>query len=295
MRRLAALLVLAVAAGASAQPLWQPTSSGPGVSVDVLKPVGVGTLTFTDSVGTPLGESGPGLLHSTQVLSARVPIGDVWTVVADLPMAYFTYDSPDGFDPAFEDQLHDFSLGNPYLGVEAAAWPGLTLGGGVRVPLAHDEYGGGTIAGLSSLVELPETFLDVLSVAASAQYEAPLSRAVRVRVQAAPTLLFASYRYWRCREGACTEVEESDRTVAVHYAVQVLGTVGPVEVGGAVAGRATSDEGTTGYYAPVIVGAEAALWGLPVRPAVQVKVPVAGDHLIKPDAVVGFSLDVPFR
>lgn len=289
MRPLLSLLVLlAAAASASAQPMWRPLPGGASVSVDVFRPVLVQRQIATDDQGNIIGDGGPGPLHSAQILSARVPVGGAFSIIADLPTAYFSYTFT-GVPGV--DGLTEFGIGNPYLGVEARGAADVTVEAGVRLPLSarEDGYSRAEFTGIQSLFETVEAYqAKTFSAALGARFEPALSPAVRLRLRALPTVrTFPSF------EQVGERVEEvRARVFDLQYGAQVVGLVGPVELAGGVTGRVDGPGG--GDYNPTLLTFGVSAAGLPVRPGVLVRIPVR-DYVFDTGAIVGFSLDVPIR
>lgn len=291
MRRLLLPVLLAVSiASASAQPMWRPGLDGPSVSVDVLKPFEDRQIA-TDDQGNVIAEFGPALLHSAQIVSARISVNPIWAVVADLPMAYSRYNMPEGFSnpEVFEGE---FGIGNPYVGVEAAALADLVVEAGVRLPLSArgaNGFGvGASFTGATSLRETVEAYLEETSSAVlGARFEPALLPGLRLRLRAVSSVL--RYPTFLQVGERVQEVRETD--LALHYGVQAIGLVGPAELVGGVVGRT---DGADRLFDPIALTLGASVNGLPVRPGLRVRLPLRG-YSFGPDAVVGLSLDVPLR
>ena len=285
-----ALAAAAVLAGGavSAQPMWRTTPTGPSVSFDVLRSF-EGRSVVTDEFGREVGDAGPTALNTAQVLSARVPVGSRFVLVADLPTAYFDYGVSEGTpDPVFESE---FALGNPYLGVEVAALRALTVEAGVRVPVASsgDGFSQGRFTGLQASFETLEMYQDgTFSARLGVRYEPTVTESVRFRFLAAPVV--------RSFDGFVEEdfmIREARQTsLDVQYGAQIIGQIDRVELLGGVVGRVATADNEPFDPASLTFGASAR--GLPVRPGLLVRVPVH-DDLLGTDAVVGLSLDVPLR
>lgn len=287
------LALLAVAASASAQPTWRPALDGPAVSLDVLKLLGQRELVVTDDQGNVVGEGGPGLLETAQILSARIPIGPTFAVVADLPMAYASYSVSDGLDAELEHS--EFGIGNPYLGAEAALRDDATVEAGVRLPLGSEAVNGpgqtARYTGSVALFEAPETYWsNTLTATLGGRYEPALSPRLRLRLRAVPGATWYSYAL-RGPRGEGDEVRVEDSYLQLQYGAQLVGLAGPAELVGGVVGQAHTSGGFDNP--PVALGVGASTRTLPVRLGASARVPVLGGAV--GDLVVGLSLDVPFR
>ena len=292
-----ALLVAAVLVGgaASAQPMWRPAPEGASVSLDVLKPFD-DDLTATDEQGNTLSTFSTGLLHSAQVLSARFPVTAAFTVVADLPTAYFKYDASE-FLP---DEDGEFGVGNPYVGVEARPVRDVAVEAGVRLPLSSKgERGAGSNAsytGVGALFETPEAFLEgAFSASLGARFEPALLPSLRLRLRAVPTVLvYSSFRGTFFEDGTLLAEDVRETILALHYGAQVMGDLGQAELSVGVIGRtddATPFETFAGSYKPTTLVLGASVGGLPVRPSATVRMPLRNGPFGN-NAVVGLSLDV---
>ncbi len=298
MRFLPALLLLALGASASAQPMWRLSSSRPGVALDVVKGIGDGFQIATDVEGNPRGEARPTLLHSAQILSARIPIRTGLTAVADLPTAYYSYRATGAFD--VESGSHsEFGIGNPYVGVEARIQPDVILEGGVRLPFSSGgDDGFGTAAnatGIRFLTETPEAYLNnTSSASAGVRFEPELRPGLALGVRAVPTVFLysATHRVYMDGEDVPTEVRKTG--FSLHYGARVVGHVGPAELTGGVIGRLNEGR-LLDLYEPVTITLGASVGGLPVRPGLSARFPLGDEYRIWPDALVGLSLDAPLR
>ena len=259
---------------------------------------------FEDAFTSPDGQPLPGsvdVVSSALVVTARVPVGAGVTVVADLPVSYARFASPDvpalGIEAGSED---DVVVGNPYVGAEAGVGAALTVGGGVRLPLSRfDRIGGfqdpaqfGWFGGFTTDPERFEAYLpEVLTVSALARYE-PLAGPVRLRFVLAPAYLADV-----SGDEPFGDPDFGTTGLALGYAVQAEVPVGPVALSGGVLGRpilAGERFEVFSVDAALAVGAAATVG--PVRPGVLVRVPLDRDPFpFDSDATVGLSLDVPLR
>ena len=282
---LVAALVLA-SAGASAQTTWRPLHAGGAVSLDVLRTVPGRDYEVADRFGTTRTFSASPL-QSVQVLTARVPLGGRWTGVGEVVTAYSSYDAPAGTDVALLTP-NQFAVGNPYLGVEAAAGGGITLTAGGRLPVSS--VSGATYDGYTTAPERGDAFaLEAGTVAVGGRYERALAPAVRVRLSFAPQVLYS---------GRQLDDRSLDRFgLVVGYGASVVGAIGPVEVGGGVVGRepVARQVNQFGYSRVTVAEVGAVLAAGPVRPGLTLRLPTRTGVFDAPGAVIGFSLDVPLR
>ena len=260
-----------------------------------------------DIAATYISPEGFSLVSSVDVVSsaftvgARVPVGAGVSVVADLPFAYARLASPDlpavGVEGTTED---DVSVGNPYVGAEARVGGAVTLGGGVRLPLAqYDRIGGfadpadfAWQGGFTADPERFEAYLpEVLTVSASARYE-PLVGPVRLRALLAPAYL---------RDVSGDEFfgnPNPPRTgLVLGYQAQAEVAAGPVALSGGLFGRPVlAGERFELFSADATLALGASVRLARVQPGVSLRVPLDGERFIfGSDATVAFSLDVPLR
>lgn len=134
---LALFLLGATALPAAAQPTWiEGTSGGPQVSLDWTKPSFEG--------GEVFGDVSTGFFTSRLLLSGQYPVTERLRLVADLPVGRFKIDE-DEVETSEDVSLGSTEVGNPYLGIEGKTGTAVTVGGGIRLPLAstEDDPGGG--------------------------------------------------------------------------------------------------------------------------------------------------------
>ena len=297
--RVLALLALLVSSAVAAQPAWRVTPAGPAVSVDALLALGDDqTISGPDGV---LLSSAVGVTSLAVTVTARVPVGAGVTVVTDLPVAYMRYAVPNvpslGVQSRSED---DVVFGNPYVGAEAGAGRGLTLGAGVRLPLSRFDRSGefqdpaqfGHYGGFTADRERFEAYFpEVLTVSALARYE-PVAGPVRLRLQLAPAYLADV-----SGDDPFGDPDFGKTGLALGYGAQAEVGAGPVALSGGVMGRPVLTGQRFELFssdATAVVAAVATLG--PVRPGVIVRVPLDRDRFaFRSDATVGVSLDVPLR
>ncbi len=293
--RLSLLALALVATAASAQPGWSPPVAGPSVSLDVLHGLGDDfDSEVYDDQGRPVGTETARFTSVAVVVGARVPVGR-WTLVADLPLSYAGLSAPaSGEFPASSED--DLTVGNPYLGVEAAVRPGFAVGGGVRLPLFHYTEGEfvapgrfGRDGGLTADPGRFEAYMPgVLTVSAEVRYAVPVGPA-RLRLRLSPSYL-----------AEVSDVGLSgdpDRTgLALGYGVLADVDARGATVFGGVVGQPVSGEwvGLFSVGAAAVAGVSAPVG--PVRPGLAVRVPLdANDLFYQTDATVGLRLDVSLR
>ena len=266
-----ALLVAAVLVGGavSAQPMWRTAPGGASVSLDVLKPF-----------GNDLFETDPRALNSAQVLSARVPVRPSLTVVASLPLAYLSYDAPEGVPSA---EYSVFGIGNPYLGAERSVRGGWTFEAGGRLPFAT--FSGPEYTGGRAVTTRAEAFRsETASVVLGARLKRPLNEFMSVRFRVAPTVLYSARDF---------EGSDFDHVALVGtYGLHAVGSGGRFEVEAGIEGQeaVALQERQFGRVRAAVVGAGGAVVAGPLRPGLSVQYPIRGEFL--PDVVVALSLDV---
>ena len=295
MRLVLPLLAL-LATAASAQTLGRAPAAGPSVSLDALLAVGDDQSVFlTDDQGRSLGNVRVRVTAAVLAVSARMPVGRTWTAVAEVPLAYVSYD-----DREIQERLDDgvarlasgAALGNPYLGAEARPRPDLVVGAGVRLPLARYEdpdpsnegSTDGFVGGLTADAERVEAYLpNVAALRVAAEYQPRLSPALGLRLHLAPTV-FLGVR------------DDDRRDLGLGYGLLADLGSGPLAARVGVTGRRflRGDEGFGFFDTTLAAALSASLEVGGVRPGVVARVPLTGD-VFGADAVVGLSLDVPVR
>ena len=290
-----ALLAVAVLAGgaASAQSMWRPVPEGPSVSLDVVRPFDSGDGVITNERGVEVGRFEQSPLYSAQILTVRLPVRSRVVVVGDLPMAYSNYGL--GADTSVEvpDELleSDFAVGNPYVGVEVSARRDVTVEAGVRLPLSPSDadFSEAQFVGVVSLFETIEMYQgETFSARLGVRYEPALIGPVRLRLRLAPTLR----TYPDLEFGDDGSLETRSTVFDLQYGAQVVAIAGPAELLGGVVGRVDGPGG--GDFNPALLTLGATARGLPVRPGVLVRVPLA-DYVFSSGSIIGVSLDVPLR
>ena len=297
MRALLALVLLAVAASASAQPDWRPVPDGPSVSVDALLALGDDLDgAFLTPDGRPVRGADIGVVSSAFAVGGRLPVGGRWAAVAELPFSYARFSTPDvpalGVEASAED---DLAVGNPYVGVEGRVKPGLAVGGGVRLPLAR--YGDAATSfawqgGYTADAERFEAYLpQVLTVSASARYEPSLGP-VRLRLRLAPAFLTDV-----SGEAFFGDPDPARTGLALGYSALVEAGAGALAVSGGVLGRPiVAGERFELFDATAALALGARVRSGPAQPGVLLRVPLDRDRFyLGSDATVGLSLDVPLR
>ncbi|PAP79355.1 hypothetical protein B1759_13570 [Rubrivirga sp. SAORIC476] len=292
------LLALALTSAAAAQPGWRAIEAdSPTFSVDVLTAVGDDpSFLAIDEQGNPVGEFKISTLSMSVLLAARVPVGDLLTVVGEVPFAYVSYDYPEVFDidPTLRDaDLDDIAFGNPYLGVEVQSGRDVTLGAGVRLPLSTTgdfAIAQGWQAGLATEVERFEAYLpDTFTASASVAVAPMLSDRVRVRARVEPALLVPT-----------GDNTDSGVDLALGGSIGLDAALGRATLSGGFLTRRTLTDGRFGGLREVgVFEADAtALLGATldlgrVRPGLDVRVPLY-DTTLQQDATIGLRVDVAF-
>ena len=295
MRLVLLALALALTSAAAAQPGWRAIEAdAPTLSVDVLTAVGDDpSFLATDDQGNALREVEIGTLSMSVLLAARVPVGQRLTVVGEVPFAYVSYDYPQGLQTSPDADLDDIAFGNPYLGVEVMAGQEVTLGAGVRLPLASSgdfANAQGWQAGLATEVERFEAYLpDTFTASASVAVAPMLSDRVRVRARVEPSLLVPT-----------GDNTDSDIDLALGGSIGLDAALGRATLSGGFLTRRTLTNGRFGelrefgvFEADATARFGATLDLGRVRPGLDVRVPLY-DTTLEQDATVGLRVDVAF-
>ena len=286
-----------VAEAASAQTLGRPPVPGPSVSFDALLAIGDDELAAT-TVSSPDDPTTIGTTSAAFVLSGRVPGGERWTVVAEVPLGYNRLDVPEELDVPGGDgyTTSDVSVGNPYLGAELRLRSDVTVEGGVRLPLASVRefdprvttfQADGVFGGLSADVERFEAYLDrTAALGVAVRYTPRLTPALGLRLRLAPTLV------------ASTDSERDGRAdLGIGYGVHADLRRGPLAASVGATGRQFAGDIFDGYGffevdLALALAASVDVGG--VRPGLVARVPLT-DEALSGAATVGLSLDVPVR
>lgn len=253
-----------------------------------------------------LGVVRPNWMHSAQVLSGRIPLTRRLAAVAEFPFAVYSYDYPDAVrerpspfltaeEQARQFESH-FGLGNPYLGVDARAAPGLALGGGIRLPLSRDRAGRqvnyAASSGVMAHVEQAEAyFVDMATLAFHARYESPPDDTpLTLRAHASPAVLYDLTEASQRVEG---DRDRAQGTIA--YGVQLFAAAGPARLGGGLVGRryVLDPRDVVWAFNSTALRLEAVFDRLPVQPGLSARIPLSGVEFS--DAIVNLSLTVPVR
>ena len=285
-------LVLLAAGSASAQTLGRTPPVGPVVSFDALLAVGDDVAVTT----VPSPEVGEGAFAETTsaafALSGRVPVGERWTAVAEVPLAYHRIDVPREGGRSVASGL---SPGNPYLGTELRLRPDVVVEGGVRLPLAPipefdptaEIQADGEFGGLVANVERFEACLDrTAALAAAVRYTPRLTPALGLRLRLAPTVV------------ASTDRARDDRAdLGLGYGLHADLRRGPLAASVGATGRQFAGDIFDGYGffevdLALALAASVDVGG--VRPGLVARVPLT-DEALSGAATVGLSLDVPVR
>lgn len=230
-RLFGAALVLALLAPAlSAQPLWRAAPAGAAVSLDAMKRFPTRRFQFTDERGEVLGDLSESVFTAAYAVSARVPVGGRWAVVAEVPVSYYALTTDAPF--ADLDESDSFSLGNPALGVEAdvpfgAATDRVRVRAEVRLPLAD---GRATFAAFDGAAPFRyEAYTsETASVAVSADLSYGLTESLRVDTRLAPVFSVMDTGPFS---------DDPDANLGVLWAAHLRGEVGSVSLGVGAVGR----------------------------------------------------------
>lgn len=293
MRRLLLLFAL-LATAASAQPGWRAVpAGGPVVSVDLLYAFG-DDIEVTSATGEETAQA-LGVLSTSVLVGARVPVTGRITLVGELPLGYITYDYTDLDLPPgvpVPEDTDGAALGNPYLGVEVAVGPELAVGGGVRLPFVEEgdfRAPQGWQAGMATEIERFEAYFpDLLAASAAVAFTPALSERVRARLRLEPTLLVPFEE----------EGTENGADLALGVGAALDARVGAATLSGGGLGRRILTSGR--YDLDGLFDADAvATLGLAVevggvRPGLDLRVPLY-DTALGQDATLAVRVDVPLR
>lgn len=169
-----ATLLLAASHGAlAAQSDWVSRSREATVSLEIYRP------TFTNelNVFTSLSVAG--------FLSSRLPVGETFQLVAELPFAMADLeDPPPGWGSSF-------MVGSPYVGlIYLPAGSRWSFEGGARAPVAEEsEYAG--LIGAHGDFDRIEAWLDATTLLAEARYQRTNPRGIAYRFRAGPLAVLA--------------------------------------------------------------------------------------------------------
>lgn len=264
----ATLLVAAglTAGTLSAQSLWTNPGAGASLQLEILRP------DFRPEELAFGGATGAGFV------TAHVPLAGAWTLVADLPFSRAAWDAPDG---AGSSTL----VGNPYVGVEWQSAGRLTAGLGVRAPVGDRDDAdklGPILVGISGELERMEAFLpETLGLYAAAAYRAPLSGPLSLRLRGGTAFLTG--------DGGSDDL-------LLGYTGQLRYASGALDARGGLTGRAnvtTDDEDADRTSHQVVLAAD---YGIgPVRPGLQLRLPLDGDVRDVTGFTVGIGLGYALR
>lgn len=254
-----------VPAAAVAQGSWLTQDSRANIGVEVLRPGFESELDM-------------GFATSTVFLSGRAPLGDRWSVAAELPFAQAYPPSASGIDASVR-------LGNPYVGL---GWqrPASRFQAevGIRAPLMGEPETpadlGPILTGLVSDLERMEAFLpDSWAASALANYTTSVGP-LDARLRGGPTVLWG--------DGA------SD--VLMSYTAQLWYDAARLAVGAGYSGRAnvSSDDGFDEDTASQILMAAHYAFGR-LRPGVQLRLPLDQEMRDVASTTLGVSLSYRLR
>lgn len=279
-----ALGVLLGASAASAQPsLWR------------LAPVGETTLSLTAARPSAryvdLGGAG-----SVWAVEAVVPVRPGLRLTVEVP---FGFASP---ELILVDSLSNevgvasgvqAALGNVDLGARVDARPGLTVGGGVRLPTTLRTSGrGSTFVGTASDLVEPGRAASIDAIGQTASlygvvtYDLPVRAGLSAHLAAVPTL--TSFRLGRGDDPFLT------RQLATYVSLAALGraAVGPARVGAGVGGTIWTSGSRAGLEPDLSVGALADVAVGRARPSLGFTIPLSGNDFVRAVVVAGVSVSL---
>lgn len=243
----AVLAVIPVAmpmTGLTAQTVWTHTDAPASIELELLRPDFSEELDF--SFGTSAG-----------FVTARFPLKGSWGVVADLPFSRAGWDGESGPESSS-------LVGNPYVGVEWGVSSRLTTGFGVRIPVGEvDDLSdlAPVLVGIAGEMERLEAFVpQTLGLYATADYRAPLTNGLSLRLRGGPAFLGG---------------DGGPDDLLLGYTGQLWYGRDRLNVGTGLAGRAnlTTDDAEADRTAhQVVVAGDYAVGRL--RPGLQLRVPL---------------------
>lgn len=267
-RRLVLTLALALvlAAPARAQSVWLDREPRPSVLAEVYFPSFDGADSHFPTW--------------TWFAATRLPIGRTTSFVAELP--YVRWEFGSGLTNS-----SDASIGNPYLGVEIAPHPtGPRFEIGARVPLMSDDNLTSFLVGYLTDVERQEAFVPhVVAMRLGMHYHHAADEGSRVAYDL------------RLVPSAWITTDDSflaDNEVFIGYGGTVRYEGEHVRAGGGFTGRwnATNGGGDFGASSFHQLDLAADFLRGPVRPGIQLKVPLDADLTSFIDTTVGVSLTI---
>lgn len=264
-----AICILALMAPVSAaQSLWLQPDHEATVSVEAIKPF------FKDDfVRDPL------FFSSALNLNVRFPLTDNMLIVADVPLSYF--------DVSDSDIDNTVSLGNPYLGIEARTSSELFFGElGVRFPVVGDDDTG-IVSGLAGdYARIDAYAIDQWCIAgfANLQYRPEESSGLVLRARFGP--VFSIY-------SGDSEFADNGETF-LSYGGQIWYTYERVSGAIGLFARTWVSESDVDNRTLEHMGITLTADAGPVRPGVQVHVPLDDQLREITGVAVGLHLTVPF-
>jgi len=262
---LAALMVSAAALPAAAQDILPTPSRG----------------VWLESSYTEFDGEGVKFPTSVTFLSGRFPLSGQTSLVADLPFSH------SNIEIAGESESSTV-FGNPYLGLEYAASPRLTVEFGTRLPLtsADEESTADVMAALANPLRVEAWVTDIVPVTLAANFTQDVAPNFSVRTRIGAT----AFQY-------TGDAEDVDTEGAVDYGVAGTYTSGNARFGAGLNGRwwATAEGGdfaentlhTLGLSADVRVGG--------VRPGLSLRLPLDEDYREVVKGSLAVTLQVPLR
>ncbi len=282
-RRRAVLAILALTAlptagavPALAQSVWLPASRGPSMSLEGFKPVlNEGNRNFTPAT-------------SAFFLSARMPVAENLTVTAEVPFAHAGLRLRAFGGSGTESST---TLGNPYLGIEAASQTSpFTADLGIRLPLHKSSESNGMAAsvGLLSDVDRMEAFAtDLLSVGGHVGVRRHDASGLYLHARGGPILWF----------NTADDYAGNDTELFLDYVAQAGYDLGRYAIIGGLSGRThvTDDGGNWSDNSTHHLGVGGSVAVGSVRPGIQLRVPLDSelDDVLR--YVIGLNVTVQLR
>jgi len=259
--------ILATAQPGAAQGFLMPQTPERGISVELSHP---SFKIFDVTMPT-----------SVWFVAGQMPLRSNLRGVVDLPLAHAEFKGTTG-----EALGTNTVLGNPYLGIEYLAAPGVVVEVGARLPLTTaDEESFADVIGLLSDMDRAEAFLE---------HAVPFLVRARAEHRISPAVTLQG------RVGATTswytgDLEDVDAETFVDYGVFASWALEKVRLGGGMSGRwhASADEGNFGERSLHQFGLTADTKVRNVRPGVSLRLPVDKDYREVMKSSVGVYVQIP--
>ncbi len=213
--------------------------------------------------------------------SGRLRVNEQLRAVVAVPFAYVGFDD----DAFFGDETNSV-LGNPYLGLEYRAVPGLTVELGARAPLTTaDENSTADVIGVLGEPQRGEAFMqDAVPVTAALMFERSVAADFSLRARGGVTAAFYT-----------GDDDEEETSTFADYGLFGTYDAGTARIGAGFSGRwlASADEGSFSdnsiHQATFTIDAP---FGA-IRPGLSLSVPLDKSHREVMDYSIGAYLQLP--